>query len=145
MPMTDLERARSRFAEGGYTCVLCREDTLYTSTRAGVAPLMEWIADGVDLRGFAAADKIVGKAQAILAVLAGLREVFAPVMSTGGRDYLERHGIGASFDTLVPLIVNRQGIGSCPMEATVAAIEQPEEGLRALQAKIKELKTQEEK
>ena len=143
--MTDLERARSLFAEGGYTCVLCKGDALYTSTRAGVAPLMEWIADGVDLRGFAAVDKIVGKAQAMLAVLAGLKEVFAPVMSQSGRDYLERHGIAASCDTLVPLIVNRQGTGSCPMEAAVAAIEQPDEGMRALQKRIRELKTQEEK
>ncbi len=137
--MTDLERAKARFAEGSYTCVLCRDDVLYTSARTGVAPLMEWIAQGVDLRGFAAADKIVGKAQAMLAVLAGLKEVFAPVMSRSGRDYLERHGVGASCDTLVPLIVNRQGTGSCPMEAAVAAIERPDEGLRALQERVREL------
>lgn len=143
--MTDLERARSRFAEGGCTCVLCKGSTFYTSTRAGIAPLMEWIAEGVDLRGFSAADKIVGKAQAMLAVHAGLNEVFAPVMSWSGRKYLERHGIGASFDMLVPLIMNRQGTGSCPMEAAVAAIEQPDEGLHALQQRIGHLEAEEKK
>ncbi len=38
---------------------------------------MEWLGSGMDFRGCAAADKIVGKASAMLFVLAGVKAVYA--------------------------------------------------------------------
>ena len=64
--MTDIERARELLAGGQYTCVLCRGEDTITDTKAGIAPMMGLIGAGVDVRGYAVADRIVGRAAALL-------------------------------------------------------------------------------
>ena len=73
----DLNRARALLTEGGYTCVLCRGEVFHTATHRGVKPLVDWLDSGLDLRGFSAADKVVGRATAFLYVLLGVRAVHA--------------------------------------------------------------------
>ena len=102
--------------------------------------MMKLIAAGTDLRGYSAADLIVGKAAAMLFVKAGIVSVFGKVMSEAALHYLEQHGIPAEYDTLTEKIINRRGTDICPMEKTVAAIDDAEQGYAALKQKIKELK-----
>ena len=70
--MHDLERARMLLTEGSYASVLCRADVCYTSRGKGISPMLDWIGAGVELKGFCAADIIVGKAAAMLFVHAGV-------------------------------------------------------------------------
>ena len=114
------------------TCVLCRGDTVYASQKTGISPMLDWLSEGKDLRSFSAADKIVGKAAALLFVLAGIREVYGAVMSEAGLQVLQTHGIPCAYGTLTPHIINRRGTGICPMEETVQTIEDPEAALDAL-------------
>lgn len=137
--MSDLENAKERFERGGYSCVLCKSNTIYTSTKTGVAPLIGWIDGGFDLIGFSAVDKIIGKAAAMLFTLTGVKEVYAPVMSESGLNFLSMHGISAKYGKLVKMIFNRQGTGSCPLEAAVVNIDDPAEALKALKNKIAKL------
>ena len=136
---TDLERAKQTLARGGHTAVLCREDAVYITDERGVKPLLDWIAAGTDLAGFSAADKAVGKAAALLYVLLGVREVYAPLMSEPARRALEGHGITAGWGQLVPAIRNRSGDGLCPMEQAVWEIEEPEAALAAIRAKLAQM------
>ncbi|MBP3506532.1 MAG: DUF1893 domain-containing protein [Lachnospiraceae bacterium] len=124
---------------GEYTCVLGREGTLYTSKERGVKPLMEWIAQGVCLEGFSAADKVVGKATAFLYVLAGVRQVYAPVMSEAAMQVFVRYGIQTEADQIVPAIRNRSNTGLCPMETAVSECETPEDAYIIILEKLKEL------
>ena len=141
----DAERAKHREKAGailesqGYTCVLCREDVTHTSTRRGVAPLLNWLDAGVDLSGFSAADRVVGRATAFLYVLLGVEEVYARVMSHPAADVLRSHGILCSADTMVKGIINRKGTGPCPFEAAVMDIRDPEEALIAIRNKRKQM------
>ena len=79
--MSDIETAKEMLARSAFTCVLCKGDVVYTSTKHGVAPLLEWIDSGKDLQGFSAADKVVGKAAALLFILTRVTEIYAPIMS----------------------------------------------------------------
>ena len=63
---TDIEKAKKLLADGSYTCVLCKGDTVRTSSLHGIRPLLGWIHEETDYHGFAAADQIVGKAAAFL-------------------------------------------------------------------------------
>ena len=54
-----MEQARKILTEGNYTCVLRKQDTVYTATERGVKPLVRWLTEGIDVRGFSAADKLV--------------------------------------------------------------------------------------
>ena len=133
--MGDLHNARRRLTEGGYTCVLCRGNEFHTATARGVRPLLDWLDSGLDLRGFSAADKVVGRATAFLYVLLGVRAVHALVMSAPAREALQSNGIDASCDREVPGIINRRGDGPCPFEEAVLDISNPELALTAIRKK----------
>ena len=92
-----------------------------------------------EFKGFCAADKVVGKAAAFLYVLLGVKTVYAPVMSRGAIDTLERYDIQSLYDCSVDKIINRAGTGICPMEETVWDISSPEEALIAVKIKLTEL------
>lgn len=131
----DLNRARALLTEGGYTCVLCRGDVFHTATHRGVRPLVDWLDSGLDLRGFSAADKVVGRATAFLYVLLGVRAVHALVMSTPAKEVLVANGICALCDREVSGIINRKGNGPCPFEEAVLDITDPSEALCAIRKK----------
>ena len=133
--MSDLERARAILLDGGYTCVLARGEAVHTATTRGVKPLVDWLDSGLDLSGFSAADKVVGRATAFLYVLLGVREVHSLVMSTPARQALEDGGIAASCDREVGGIINRRGDGPCPFEEAVLGITDPEDALIAIRKK----------
>ena len=90
---SNLTRAIEQLNSGVCTCVLCKEDIVCTSTERGVKPLLNWLDRGVDLHGFSAADKVVGKAAAFLYVLLGVKEVYAPVMSESAIYTLAGNGV----------------------------------------------------
>lgn len=137
--MHEGQTAKELLKAGNYTCVLKKDDVIYTSTERGIKPLVGWLKEGRDMHGFSAADKIVGKAAALLFVLAGVHDVYAPVMSAGAVSMFRKYDVDASYDLVVSNIINRTGDDICPMEKTVAQIDTPDVAFEALQAKIREL------
>ena len=133
--MSDLTNAKRLLTEGAHTCVLCRGDAVYTADARGVKPLVDWLDSGLDLRGFSAADKVVGRATAFLYVLLGVRAVHALVMSTPAKEALTAGGIAATCDREVSGIINRRGDGPCPFEEAVLGITDPTEALTAIRKK----------
>ena len=73
----DIRAARARLGEGGFTCVLRCGEQEYTATARGVRPLLDWLEERADLRGFSAADKVVGQGAAFLYVLLRVQAVWA--------------------------------------------------------------------
>jgi hypothetical protein len=134
-----MEAAKQILEEKGYTCVLKKGDIIHTATERGVKPLVRWLTEGIDVRGFSAADKVVGKATAYLYVLLGVKEVYAHIMSASAAEVLARQGITAAQGKLVENIINRQGTGICPFEAAVLDIHTPEEALTAIREKMLEM------
>lgn len=106
--MTDIEHAKQLLTGEGYTCVICRGDNIHTSEKRGVAPLIELLDSNIDVRGYSAADKTVGKAAAMLFVLLGVGEIYAVVMSRSAKKILDGHGIKYSCGEEVEYIINRK-------------------------------------
>lgn len=126
--------------EDGYTCVITRDgQTLYASWESGIRPLLEILRQGIDVSGGDAADRIVGKAAALLYARMGVARVRAVVMSRSGLSVLESRGIPAQYQTLTDAIVNRRGDGPCPMEQAVADLDDPDRAYAALEARVREL------
>lgn len=136
----DLINAHNLLDTGNYTCVLCRDDTTYTATDRGVAPLLNWVNAELDLHGFSAADRVVGRATAFLYVLLGVKEVYATVMSKPAADVLTTQGISASWGTLVDGIINRRGDGPCPFEAAVMDLSDSQQALDAIRNKMAQMR-----
>ena len=138
--MTNLEKAKSVLNGSEYTLVLCNGDKLYTSTKRGVAPMLEFIDNGTDLRGFSAADKVVGKAAAALFVHAGVCEIHTDVISKPAADFLHAKGITFTYNLLADNIINRKGDGICPMEQVTADIADTDEAIAAIRKRLEELR-----
>lgn len=138
--MSDIEKAKKLLSGGNFTCVLCKGDTSYTSTGKGVSPMLTFLENSTELRGFSAADKIVGKAAAMLFVCAGVTEVFAEVMSKAAVNYLNERGIACSYGVLTDKIINRKGDGLCPMELAVMDIEDEKLGFSAIKNRFDEIR-----
>lgn len=137
--MNDLSAAIRLLHEGTYTCVLCSNKQVYTSEKRGVSPLVDWLDQGIDARGFSAADKVVGKGAAFLYVLLGVRAVYAPVMSQSAKMVLEQHRVTAVCDDCPERILNRAKTGFCPIESATLDIDDPHEALSAIKQRLKEL------
>ena len=135
----DLERAKEILAQTGSTCVLCRDDLVYTTTQRGVRPLIDWLESGQDTWGFSAADKVVGKAAALLYCLLGVRRVHGNVMSDAAVKVLRRNGIEVYWDRLTEGIRNRADTGPCPLESATTHIDDPEEALPVILSTLKSL------
>ena len=135
----NLTTARNLLEEGNFTCVLVRNEACLTATERGVKPLLSWLEQGQDLRDFSAADRVVGRATAFLYCLLGVKEVYARVMSHPAAEVLKAAGITVQAGQLVDGIINRQGTGPCPFEATVMDITDPQEALAAIRGKMEQM------
>ena len=138
--MSDIEKAKQLMAQHGFTSVICKGDDVYTSTSRGVAPILSLIDRGVALDGFSAADKVIGKAAAMLLVYLGVAEIYGDVMSRMAEEYLAAHGVRYSYSELCDRVINRSGDGFCPMELAVTDIDDPAQALTAIRNRLDELR-----
>lgn len=136
---TNLAKAKKIFFDTGATCVLCRGKSRCESSLRGVMPLVDLLDTGMDFSGYAAADKVVGKATAFLYCLLGIAAVYTPVISKAALDVLEKNGIEAEYDLCVPAILNRRKDGFCPMETATKHIDDPEEAFEAIRRTLEKL------
>lgn len=128
-----------KLLESESTCVLFKGDEVIESKERGIKPIMWLIAENKNLKGFHLADKIIGKAVALLAVYAGITNAFAEVMSKSAVEVLKKHNIDYSYKTLTDKIINREGTGICPMEETVQNIDDAATAYAALKTKLESL------
>ena len=128
----DLEMARRTLEEGGLAFAIVKEGRLVASSAApGVRPFFEVVAGGgAALGGAALADRVVGRAVALLCLYAGIAAVHTPLASEPAMRALEALEVHA--EQVVPHILNRTGTDLCPFEALTATIETPKEAFAAL-------------
>lgn len=126
----DIEIAKA--ALEGHTLALCLNGNVITSNKRGIAPMADFIREGKNLFGYSAADRVVGRAAAMLFISAGVRAVYAETVSVGAVELFESHKIAVSFAHKTERIINRDGTGQCPMELAVASIDDIEIGVKTL-------------
>lgn len=132
--MTDLQIAKNNLA--GHTICLCKDGKCLFSESRGIAPMMDFIANGEELSGYSAADVVVGKAAALLFVKCRISHVFAKTLSESGKNILEKFGITCEYETLAEKIINRAGTDICPMEKAVLNTENPEEAYLLIKERL---------
>ena len=137
--MADLEKAKELLVDNK-TCVLVKDETIITSELKGIMPIISLLSTNTDLEGYSVADRIVGKAAALLFVYAGIKEAYGEVMSEAGMKVLEDFNIPYSYKIKTDKIINRTGDDICPMEKTVIDIDNPEDAYIALKKKVESLR-----
>lgn len=136
---SDVENACRILKSQGFTCVVCDAEKIYTTNLRGVRPLVQWLEQGARLKGFSAADKVVGRATAFLYCLLGVKEIYAGVISKSALAVLQSQGISVQYDELAENIINRKGDGICPFEAAVLNVQDAQKALVVIRRKMQEM------
>ncbi len=62
------------------------------------------------------ADKVIGKVAGSILTVAGVKEIYADVMSKHAIPVLEKNNIEYEYKTLTEYVINNDKTGMCPME-----------------------------
>lgn len=133
----NIEDLKNILLKENHTIVIYKNDaSVYTSNDRGVAPLMKLLKENkAQLKDAMIADKVVGKAAALLMAYGKVKEVYTPTISTPALQVFKNHNIEIHYDKEVGRIINRKGDGLCPMETLCLNIENPEDAFVAINKK----------
>jgi len=115
-----IQKAKKLLKENKYTFVAISADEIYTSQKRGVAPILDKIDENPDFfKGAVIADKVIGKAAAMLLVRYGVSEIFAVLTSEKAIEYIKNKPVKLTYDNKTGYIINRDKTDMCPMEKAV--------------------------
>jgi len=136
---TDLALAKQRLSQENLSLVIAKKGKVLFETQAqGISGLLEAIKKiEKNIRASSVADRIVGRAAALLLVYSGVVAVFAVTVSDSGIEVLKDHSISNEFEKQVPNILNREKSDVCPFEKLVAKVYDPKEAYEALKTRCK--------
>ncbi|NMB11357.1 MAG: DUF1893 domain-containing protein [Firmicutes bacterium] len=132
--MRDIDLARDRLLEGQYSLVIVKQGKLlFTSRDQGIKPIYSAVTQlGEILKGAVLADRVIGKAAAMLCSLAQVKSVYAELISSKAMEALNEAGIDLEYNKTCPYILNRSQDGMCPIEKLAASIDDGELLLKAI-------------
>jgi hypothetical protein len=141
--MSDLKIARKVLKEKKISIVIVKkEKILFESNLSGINGLLQAIKTLKGFQGASVADKVVGRAAALLLVSSLVHEVFAETLSFEGEKILKENSISVKYNHLVPIILNKEYKDICPFEKFSLSIEIPEEAYEKLSIFVETLKKQ---
>ena len=135
-----LEQAKAALVGEITFAAVLMDGSVVTSEKKGIAPMMALLKEDMTvLQGACVADRVIGRAAALLMEKAGVAAAFGEVVSSHALKAFLKNKIPFSYEKEVEYIINRTKTGMCPMEQTVLQIEDAEEAYEALKIKLAEL------
>lgn len=126
--MVDIQLARKILEEKRLSLVITKDGKiLFESRSSGIRGLLKAI-DILDKKidGSSVADRVIGRAAALLLSSYNLKVIHVSTLSFGGLKVLKENSIPVKYDTLVPVILNMDGNGICPFEEFAMTIDNPQ-------------------
>lgn len=142
MENTDLEIAKRRLKEKNLTLSIVKNgEVIFETASYGISGFLEAIEKFREkLNGSSAADKIVGKAIALLCADAKIKAVYAIILSKKAHEALQKYTIQHEWERLVEKILAPNKTDICPFEKLADELDSPAEAyakFKALQTKLK--------
>ena len=116
--MENLEIAKTTLLENDYSIVLVKENEIVnTSRKNGLLPILDlYNNDKSILESAIVADKVIGKAAALILKEANIKELYAELISENAIELLDKTNIKYKYNIKVREIRNRDNTAICPME-----------------------------
>jgi hypothetical protein len=134
--MNDLEIAKTQLHRKELTLVIVKNGEVLFETHShrisGFLGAIEKL--GAKLEGAAVADRVAGKAIALLCVYVKISDVYAEVLSEKAKAVFEENGIRHEWKELVDNILNVNKSQVCPFEKAAAEISDPKDAYKAFKA-----------
>lgn len=127
--MKDLEMAKKILEEKELTLAIVKEGkVLFTSTDKGIKPMYTAVLEHrEELKGASIADRVIGRAAAILCKYADINELYTKLISNEAVKVFANSSIKFFYDESSPYIKNRDKTDMCPVEKLSQNIQSPEE------------------
>ena len=125
--MTDLEIAKTELYEENLTLAIVKDGSLLYSTKSHrISGFLDAIDKcGESLKGASLADRVAGKAIALLCAYTEMSEVYAAVMSRKALQIFKQNKITCHWQTLVDNVLDQTRAAMCPFEKAAAEIQEP--------------------
>lgn len=116
--MKDIDIAKKHLQDEELALVVVKGgQVLYKSNGRGIKPLYTaYMEMKESLKGSSIADKVIGRAAAMICADAKIHELYTNLISENAMEVLEQAEITYSYGLAVPSIKNRDQSGLCPME-----------------------------
>ncbi|MFQ6073793.1 MAG: DUF1893 domain-containing protein [Candidatus Bathyarchaeia archaeon] len=136
MQAKDLDIARERLKQKNLALAIAKNGkVIFETSSRGIGGLLRAVEElEREIENSAVADKIVGKAAALLCVHAGVSAVFAVTASERGIQSLKENNVLCRFENRVPHILNPDRSDICPFEKLVINISNPREAYEKLKS-----------
>lgn len=135
-----LEQAKSLLISSASTIAVVSNGEVFTSHERGVKPLLHLLTEKKGfLKGASVADKVIGKAAALLMALGEIKEVHTLIISEPAIKVFEKYNIPCFYDKKVDRIINRTGDGLCPMETLCLDVDNPAEAFTKIKEKLSKM------
>jgi hypothetical protein len=140
-PMTDLDIAKTELYRNNLTLAIVKNGAVVYSTKSHrISGFLEAIEKcGPDLQRASMADLVVGKAVALLCVYAGIREVFAGVLSRKAMAVLKQNNVVFSWNEVVDNVLDTNKSETCPFEKAAKEISDPQKAYPKFKALLNNL------
>ncbi|MCT4606304.1 MAG: DUF1893 domain-containing protein [Marinisporobacter sp.] len=125
--MKDIYLAKEILEEEGRTLVIVKEGkVIFSSKDKGIKPMYTAIDTMKEkLRGASVADRVIGRAAAMLCTYANIKELHTKIISEGAVEVLENSQVIFAYEKKSLYIKNRDKTGMCPVENLSKDIDKP--------------------
>jgi hypothetical protein len=132
----DLETAKKRINENSLTLSIVKNgEIVFENASNGISGFLEAIEKfGAGLEGASVADRVAGKAIALLCVYAKVEAVYALILSKEAKFVFEKYATYHEWKKLVENILDVKKAGICPFEKLATEISNPKDAYRKLKA-----------
>lgn len=129
MQANDLSIAKGKLKQKNLALVVAKKgEVIFETSSHGIGGLLRAIEElDKEMKGSSVADRIVGKAAALLCIHAGVFAVFAITASEEGIQALKDNNVFCQFENRVPHILDSERSDICPFEKLVINISNPKE------------------
>jgi hypothetical protein len=131
--MTDLDIAKTELYEEQLTLAIVKNGAVLFETKSHrISGFLDAIEKcGSNLEDASLADRVVGKAIALLCVYAKIKAVYAVVLSRKAHVIFKQNNISIQWRELVDNVLDVNKSGVCPFEKAATNLSDPEEAYRA--------------
>jgi hypothetical protein len=141
--MQDLEIAKKQLYSKNLTLVIVKNGIILFQTDthkiSGVIGAIEKF--GAQLNGASVADRVAGKALALLCVYAGIGQIYAEVLSRKALAVFEDNKIMFEWKEIIDNVLDIDKTGVCPFEKVAANISDPKESYATFKTLLTKMKT----
>jgi hypothetical protein len=125
--MNDLNLAKVELQKRNLALIFMKNSTIiYETNVGGLGGFLKAINDhGIHLVNSSVADRVIGKAAALLCIYSQVKSAYTLTLSKSGLRVLEDQGVQINYENLTPMILNTKKTGQCPFENLVKDVTDP--------------------